>query len=66
VSGLPVSGMEGTLLPCPFCGAEPFVSSYAGYAIECDNDKCPVRVEVSAVKLSAAVKRWNTRTGSKS
>ena len=47
------------LLPCPFCGDEPFINQKeAAYIVMCPS--C-VTVQIVAIEKETAIQRWNKR-----
>lgn len=49
------------LLPCPFCGKDPRLNVYEGYAeVSCE---CETEVKVRAPVARAVIRIWNTRSG---
>lgn len=56
---------EGLLLPCPWCLEQPRLSPRVhslGEAVECENEKCPVRPSSHSMRDGEAIRYWNTRT----
>lgn len=57
----------GVLKPCPFCGEQPEINEYHGfatphYSVDCMNDSCPAYVGSSLKETKQeAIEAWNTR-----
>jgi hypothetical protein len=50
------------LLPCPFCGAAPYLNSFNGSrVVACRNSQCPVTTTALAADRDDAVAKWNER-----
>lgn len=53
-------------MPCPFCGAKPFIQPWHGGGaqkkmLDCQNENCHVGPTVTGANRQMTVKRWNTR-----
>jgi len=54
--------MSKELLPCPFCGGEPYIEPHRGtyvngYFVSCNNCACESRVDTK----ESVITTWNTR-----
>lgn len=59
-----MSDTKDIVLPCPFCGKQPYVSEFSnGWSADCDNDLCLVKPCVNEMfhKKEQVIEAWNTR-----
>ena len=51
------------LLPCPFCGSEPWSGPHGNvWAVQCVNNPCTVKPAIARRNWDKLVADWNTRT----
>jgi hypothetical protein len=53
------------VLPCPFCGEEPYVGQHSVWHVSCINPKCICPMSVGNGSMEADIETWNRRAPAK-
>ncbi|MDB4726010.1 hypothetical protein OAF54_01145 [bacterium] len=56
---------ELKLLPCPFCGCEPYLDYEEPFTVCCENKNCPLGQKICSEHFWVLVDQWQTRAQSK-